>query len=63
MVNGRGYRFRQLKTLPAYGFYLRHADCITLESVRLRLVSPDARKDIVTEDCTSVRLPASAEVR
>ena len=50
------------QALPAYGFYLRHADGVTFEDVRLRLASPDARKDIVAEDCTSVRLPASAGV-
>ena len=40
------------QALPAYGFYLRHADGVTFENVRLRLASPDARKDIVAEDCT-----------
>ena len=42
------------QALPVYGFYLRHADGVTFENVRLCLASPDARKDIAAEDCTDV---------
>ena len=37
--------------LPAWGLYVRHADDIRLENVRLTLREPDARQDIVTDDC------------
>lgn len=36
--------------LPAYGFYLRHADDITFENVRLKLLSHDDRVPILSED-------------
>ena len=39
--------------LPAWGFYLRHADNVTFEHVRLHCVGADARKPIVAEDCVN----------
>lgn len=44
------------KALPAYGFYVRHADGVVFDNVRLRLVSPDVREPIVTDDCTGVQI-------
>ena len=37
--------------LPAYGFYIRHADNVKFENVSLRTESPDARKAYVRDDC------------
>ena len=44
------------KALPAYGFYVRHADGVVFDNVRLRLASPDVREPIVTDDCTGVQI-------
>ena len=45
------YVFRS--TFPAYGFYLRHADNIRFENVRLQVADPDeARPPIVADDAT-----------
>ena len=41
--------------LPAYGFYLRHADGVEFENVRLSCFGgPDGRPPVVSEDCTGV---------
>ena len=39
------------KPLPAYGFYVRHADNIVFENVVVAPASPDARKPFVFDDC------------
>ena len=39
--------------LPAYGFFIRHADNVVFESVRTRTASPDARPPIVRVDVAS----------
>lgn len=44
--------FSQFKELPAWGFYLRHADRITFRNVTLRAESPDYRPAIVLDDVT-----------
>ena len=45
------YVFRS--TVPAYGFYLRHADNIRFENVTLRVMDPDeARPPIIADDAT-----------
>ena len=36
--------------LPAFAFYVRHADGIRLENVRWRTLRPDERKPLVQED-------------
>jgi len=36
--------------LPAWGFYIRHAQNITMKNVRLSLRDKDFRPAIVTED-------------
>lgn len=38
--------------LPAYGFYLRHADRIMFESVSIEPTETDIRKPIVADDAT-----------
>ncbi|MBQ2628538.1 MAG: hypothetical protein IJG13_02565, partial [Kiritimatiellae bacterium] len=43
------------RMLPAYGFYLRHADNVRFENVRVTLLSPDPRKETVAEDVTWAR--------
>ena len=40
------------RRLPAWGFYIRHADDVRFEDVKLRLSGPDARPRIVTDDCS-----------
>ena len=47
--------------LPAYGFYVRHADNVAFENVRMRTRVPDVRKPIVIDDCRGFR--ASETVR
>jgi polygalacturonase len=37
-------------TLPAYGFYMRHAKNITLDNIRFNLLHPDARPALWLED-------------
>ena len=37
--------------LPAYGFYVRHADNVTFENVEVRPMAPDAREKFVFDDC------------
>jgi len=39
------------RPLPAYGFYVRHADRVTFENVTVTPRSPDARKPFVFDDC------------
>ncbi|MDR1524829.1 MAG: glycoside hydrolase, partial [Tannerella sp.] len=51
----RGYpEFSQFKELPAWGFYLRHADGVTFNNVTLRAAAPDYRPAIVTDDVRGV---------
>jgi len=40
--------------LPAYGFYLRHADNIRFENVNIRTTEQDERPLLVSDDCTGV---------
>lgn len=42
--------FSQFKELPAWGFYLRHADNITFKNVKLRAAKADYRPAIVLDD-------------
>ena len=42
------------KALPAWGFYVRHADGVVFDNVRLRLAAPDVRPTFVAEDCASL---------
>ncbi|MDR1454522.1 MAG: glycoside hydrolase [Tannerella sp.] len=50
-----GYpEFSQFKELPAWGFYLRHADGITFRNVTFTAAAPDYRPAIVTDDVKGV---------
>ncbi len=40
--------------LPACGFYLRHADGVRFENVRLSVTGTDGRPPVVEDDCTGV---------
>ena len=41
--------------LPAYGFYVRHADGVRFENVKLRWAGRvEAREAVVQDDCTGV---------
>ena len=40
------------RRLPAWGLYVRHADDVRLENVKMRLTGADERPRIVTDDCT-----------
>lgn len=42
------------KELPAWGFYIRHADGIVMKNVRLRLVDNDYRPCIVADDANNL---------
>jgi polygalacturonase len=37
-------------TLPAYGFYVRHVDGLTLENIDIRCTEPDRRSALVCDD-------------
>lgn len=46
------------RILPAYGFYIRHADHVRFENVRCTVRGQDPRPEIVTDDVTDfVRVP------
>ena len=38
--------------LPAYGFYVRHADDVRFENVKVETATPDARPEFYMEDCS-----------
>ena len=42
--------FSNWKELPAWGFYLRHADGISFENVKITVAGPDYRPAIVADD-------------
>jgi len=42
--------------LPAFGFYVRHADRVTFEGVSVTPRRPDARPPVVAEDCSACHL-------
>ena len=43
--------------LPAYGFYLRHADRISFEDVSIAPTDADVRQEIFAEDASWTRVP------
>ena len=51
--------FSMWKELPAWGFYMRHADNITLSNVRLRLKGRDYRPAIVADDVNGLTIEKS----
>ena len=38
--------------LPAYGFYIRHADGVVLENVKVEPSAPDERPPVVADDAS-----------
>lgn len=47
-------------TLPAYGFFCRHVEGLTLENVRLRTAAPDHRHGVVFDDVQDAVIDALA---
>jgi hypothetical protein len=45
-----------LGVLPAYGFYVRHANGIRMDGVDVGFMTPDARPAIVLDDVRDVEL-------
>jgi len=48
--------FSQFKELPAWGFYVRHADNITFENIKLTAKESDYRPAIVVDDARNFKL-------
>ena len=48
--------FSQFKELPAWGFYIRHAEGVTFRNITLRASAPDYRPAVVTHDVRGVTL-------
>ncbi len=48
--------FSNWKELPAWGFYIRHADGIVLDNVKISVAGEDYRPAIVTDDVNGLRL-------
>ncbi|MDR2470240.1 MAG: glycoside hydrolase [Tannerella sp.] len=46
--------FSQFRELPAWGFYIRHADNITFRNVTFTAAAPDYRPAIVTDDVKGI---------
>ena len=46
--------------LPAYGFYIRHADGVTLRNVSARLQGTDARSALVADDVVNLNIDGFA---
>ncbi len=50
--------FRMFGMLPAYGFYCRHAENLSVKDVEMGFVKPDARPAIVCDDIVDLELSA-----
>ena len=48
--------FSNWKELPAWGFYVRHADGVVFDNVTLKVAGADYRPAIVTDDVTGLQL-------
>jgi hypothetical protein len=48
--------FAMFGTLPAYGFYCRHARNLTFRNVETRFEPPEARPGLVTDDVQGLRV-------
>lgn len=71
-IDGRGSAFKetaklrgedQPKTLPAYGFYVRHADDVVFENVKVETATPDARPEFVAVDCGRSEITSALRTR
>ena len=49
--------------LPAYGFYVRHADNIRFENVKVEAATPDMRPEFVFEDCERDEITSALKKR
>ena len=49
--------------LPAYGFYVRHADDVVFENVKVETATPDARPEFYMEDCERSEMTAALRTR
>lgn len=47
------FMFSQM-ALPAYGFYVRHADNVVFDNVEVKAAAPDARPRLVVEDSSFI---------
>lgn len=55
--NPAGYpEFSMFGELPAWGFYIRHADGVTIRNLRIKFKQPDARPAFVFDDAANLRL-------
>ena len=50
-----GYVGMFMGIMPAYGFYLRHADRVSFERCRIRRTGTGSRPVVLAEDCTGVQ--------
>ena len=48
--------FSMFGELPAWGFYIRHMDGLTLKNIKLRIAAPDYRPAIVFDDVRRLTL-------
>ena len=48
--------FSNWKELPAWGFYIRHADGITFENVKIKVAGKDYRPAIVADDVNGLKM-------
>ena len=48
--------FSNWKELPAWGFYIRHAEGVTFDNVRLKVADKDYRPAIVADDVNGLTL-------
>ncbi len=59
--NAAGYpEFLMFGELPAWGFYIRHADNVTIRNVRVSCKEPDFRPAFAFDDLTNLRLEKTA---
>lgn len=49
--------------LPAYGFYVRHADDVRFENVKVETATPDARPEFYMEDCSRSETTVALKMR
>ena len=56
------FMFNQM-ALPAYGFFVRHADDVRFENVKVETATPDARPEFYMEDCSRSEMTAALRKR
>lgn len=59
--NEAGYpEFSMFGELPAWGFYVRHANSITFKNIKLNYQTPDFRPAVIFDDVTSITIDGLA---